>query len=149
MKNLGYVFSAVTLLTLFITFCNQKEEFNSLPSGKSLESILTEISTKATSENKIVKFTLLVYKGSINTYGFENVEFLENSQDILDFNKGAQNAIAQKISDKKYLVDCTDTQGNTKSTSCNDYKCVGYYVALCVESGGCATVCKVDLTVAP
>ncbi|CAL2101227.1 protein of unknown function [Tenacibaculum sp. 190130A14a] len=100
MKNLGYLFSVVTVLTLFITSCSQKEEFNSLHSGKSLESILTEISTKATSENKIIKCTLLVYKDS-NTYGFEGVEFLENSQDILDFNKGAQNAIAQKRHKKK------------------------------------------------
>ena len=145
-----YLLKTVFVFTfaLFIFSCSQDEQIKNTEVSQSLESVLSEMSKTAKSENKIVKFTLLINKET-DKYGFENIRLLENSQEILDFSRGVNQAISSKSSSGRYQVDCTDSEGNTTSTSCDDYKCVGYKVATCVENGGCATVCKAELTVAP
>ena len=134
--------------TLFIFSCSQDEQIENTEVNQSLESVLSDMSKTAKSENKVVKFTLLINKET-NQYGFENIRLIENSREALDFSKGANQATSNRFSGGQYQVDCTDSEGNTTSTSCDDYVCVGYEVALCVESGGCSTVCKAELSIAP
>ncbi|MFV0248173.1 MAG: hypothetical protein ACK5H1_04330 [Tenacibaculum sp.] len=149
MKKLQ-LFTCLFIISLFLIACNQEKElnFSNTNTNKSLEFILDKLSKKANSENKFVKFTLLFNKEN-NTYGYQSVELVKNSQNILDFVKGAKKATPRETEDKKYQVDCVDSEGNVTSHSCKDYECVGFYVSQCVEAGGCAVVCFTTVIIKP
>ncbi|MCB0376684.1 MAG: hypothetical protein KDD04_12250, partial [Sinomicrobium sp.] len=102
--------------------------------------ILSEIAKLGESEKKIVAFDIVFDKKS-HSYSYTNVKIIKESLKIRDFIKGADPDF--KYAENGIEVECTDAEGNVTVTSCPDYACVGYAVALCVESGGCAKVCKV------
>ena len=147
MKNISKIIFAI-LFSLALFSCSQEEQIEDSQTNKSLESVFSEMTKMSKAENKIIKFTLVIDKET-DMYGYEHVRLLENSQHILEFNNGVQRAGAKSFQAGSYQVDCTDSEGNTTSTSCANYACVGYEVALCVEAGGCSTICNAEITIAP
>ncbi len=147
MKKLNQlvVFTVLTLNAFLLINCNNAEQ-DALVPAKSLEAILFEIAELGRAEKKIISFEIIFDKQS-NSYAYDDVEIVEHSKKVIDFVKGADPGY--KYMGDSIEVTCTDAEGNETVTNCSDYACVGYHVALCVETGGCAKVCKVDATYYP
>ncbi|MEM9687539.1 MAG: hypothetical protein AAF934_11555, partial [Bacteroidota bacterium] len=119
---------------------------NAAISGKSLETVLSEITRLGESEKKIITFDI-VFNKHTNTYTYDNVRIIKESKKAIAFAKGADSSF--KYMESSYQITCTDTEDHITVTNCPDYACVGMAVALCVESGGCAKVCKAKATYYP
>ena len=130
---------ALLIVSAFVTSrCDNTVSETPAP-DESLKTLLSEIALLGEAEKKIITFDLLFDKHS-NTYSYTNVEILKESKKMIDFVEGADPGF--KYQGGTYEVECTDASGAITTTNCNDYACVGYAVASCVEGGGCAQVCK-------
>ena len=147
MKNLKQTTILVLLaLSVFLSSNCENTAQTEVSAAESLESILFEISELGKAKKKIVTFEILFNKQS-SSYAYDNVRVIKESKKAMDFVKGANPGF--KYAGGSYKVSCTDAEGTTETILCEDYACVGYAVAVCVESGGFAEICKTEATYYP
>lgn len=108
--------------------------------AETLENILARMKAMAVEERKIITFDLGLEDG---IYNVSNIRFLEGFEEEFAFAYSSAGGVQ---------VDCTVGE-TTTSTNCPDGpgqgSCVGTAVRNCLDSGGCATVCRAQIAMAP
>lgn len=161
MKKLNYFKMFIILfLSLSLFSCskedgsvsNESENVVVAKSGESsLQEVLGELKALANFEGKRVAFDLEYSEDG--TYSSSNIRLIENDF-AGDFEVGMFTENDQPLPPGSVTVRCnTGSENPVTITICpddsNQGNCVGSATIACLNSGGCATVCKVPAIIAP
>jgi hypothetical protein len=112
-----------------------------------ISSIVSEMAQLGEKEGKIINYNISFENGIFKK---ENIELVSGSEFVNSFAKGFEQNVNSNRGNTTTIT-CTFPDGSTDSTTCpsNDGTCVGSAVLGCLNSGGCATVCRVAVTYVP
>jgi hypothetical protein len=145
-KNTTLHLILIFLFLGIIVSCSKDKVLPLANETASLDLIVNDIGTQAEKEGKIITFDLVVDGDSFRK---ENVKVIQDSKFVIGFKQGYDGTGQNR--GNTVDITCMYPDGTETTTTCasSNSTCIGDAVSTCLNGGGCAVLCRIQVTYYP